>query len=61
MGLAALVSVASAWAAGVGPEDSDAALTAGFGAGFLVSAAVLAVAALGALALPGREEAHQSG
>jgi EmrB/QacA subfamily drug resistance transporter len=59
VGLAALVSVASAVAASTGPEDSLTALTAGFGAGFLVGAGVLAAAAVGALALPGREEVHQ--
>ena len=38
-----------------------AALTAGFGAGFLVGAGVLVVASVGALALPGRQEVHQPG
>ncbi|RFU18851.1 MFS transporter [Geodermatophilus marinus] len=61
VGLAALVAVASTWAPGMGPEQSDAALTAGFGAGFLAGAGVLAVAALAALALPGRKAVDQPG
>jgi len=36
-------------------------LTAGFGVGFLVAGGILVVATLGAFALPGRREAHQSG
>ena len=62
VGLAALVSVASAWAAGHGTPDSDEALTAGFGVALLVAAGVLALAALLALALPARRPptpAHQ--
>ena len=61
VGLAALVAVAAAWAADAGTEGSDAALTAGFGGGFLVGAGVLVVAAVGALALPDRREAHRPG
>ena len=61
VGLAALVSVASAAADRHGTADSAAGLTAGFGVGFLVGAALLVVAGVGALALPGREEAHQPG
>jgi MFS family permease len=61
VGLAALVSVATAWAGRHGAPGSEAALTAGFGAGFLVGAVVLVVATVGALALPGGREAHQSG
>ena len=59
VGLAALVSVASAWAARYGAPDSAAALTAGFGVGFLVGAGLLVVACVGALALPDRLEAHR--
>jgi hypothetical protein len=59
VGLAALVSVASAWAARHDPPDSAAALTAGFGIGFAVAAGLLVVACVGALALPGRQEAHR--
>jgi hypothetical protein len=61
VGLAALVSVASAWAARHGAPESAAALTAGFGVGFLVGAALLVVACIGALALPDRQKAHQPG
>jgi len=59
VGLAALVAVAAASAAGA--ENSLAGLTDGFGAGFLVGAGVLVVASVGALALPDGREAHQSG
>jgi len=58
VGLAALVSVATAWAARHGATDSAAALTAGFGVGFLVGAGLLVAACVGALALPDRLEAH---
>jgi EmrB/QacA subfamily drug resistance transporter len=64
VGLAALVSVASAWAAGHGAPGSDEALTAGFGVALLVAAGVLAIAAAVALALPARRPpapAHQDG
>jgi hypothetical protein len=61
VGLAALVAVASAWAAKAGGDGAEAALTAGFGVGFLVGAGVLVVASVGALALPGRREVHQPG
>src|SRR4029453_16740917 len=44
VGLAALVSVASAWAGRYANADSAAALTAGFGIGFLVGAVLLVVA-----------------
>jgi drug/metabolite transporter (DMT)-like permease len=57
VGLAALVSVASAWAAGHGAPDSDEALTAGFGVGFLVAGAVLVVACVSALLMPPRPHA----
>jgi Na+/melibiose symporter-like transporter len=60
VGLAALVAVGASWAAGV-EGSAAAALTAGFGAGFLVGAGVLVVASVGALALPDGREAHQSG
>jgi EmrB/QacA subfamily drug resistance transporter len=59
VGLAALVSVASAWSASHGAPGSDDALTAGFAAGFLVAAGLLVVAGIAALALPDRPEVHQ--
>jgi EmrB/QacA subfamily drug resistance transporter len=61
VGLAALVSVASAAGGRHGAADSAAALTAGFGAGFVVGACILAVASVAALALPDGREAHQPG
>jgi EmrB/QacA subfamily drug resistance transporter len=61
VGLAALVSVASAWSARHGAPGTDAALTAGFAAGFLVAAGLLVVASIAALALPDRQELHQPG
>lgn len=61
VGLAALVAVASAWTARTGGDGGEAALTAGFGVGFMVGAGVLVVASVVALALPGGKEAHQSG
>jgi MFS family permease len=61
IGLAALVSLASAWAGRHGAPGSDEALTEGFGVAFLVGAGLLVVASVGALALPGRQEVHQPG
>jgi EmrB/QacA subfamily drug resistance transporter len=64
VGLAALVSIASAWAAGHGTSGSDEALTAGFAVAFVVGAGMLALACVLARALPARapaREAHQDG
>jgi EmrB/QacA subfamily drug resistance transporter len=61
IGLAALVSLASAWAGRHGAPGSEEAMTAGFGVAFLVGAGLLVVASVGALALPGRQEVHQPG
>lgn len=53
VGLAALVAVATAWAGG---DDDPAAMTRGFGIGFLVGTGVLVLAAVLAVLLPGRQE-----
>jgi EmrB/QacA subfamily drug resistance transporter len=54
VGLAALVAVSASWAASSGRDDLEAAATDGFGVGFLAGAGLLAVAAVVAVALPGR-------
>ncbi|MGY1695471.1 MULTISPECIES: MFS transporter [unclassified Geodermatophilus] len=58
VGLAALVSLASAVAARHGGPDDAAGLTAGSGTAFLVGAGLLVAASVLALALPTRQPAH---
>jgi EmrB/QacA subfamily drug resistance transporter len=58
VGLAALVAVAASWTARHEAPGTDAALTAGFAAGFVVAAAVLMVACVAAWALPRLREPH---
>ncbi|MGY1672606.1 MFS transporter [Geodermatophilus sp. SYSU D00710] len=58
VGLAALVSLASAVAAGHGGSDDVTALTAGFGTAFLVGAGLLVLASVLARALPTRQRHH---
>ncbi|SNS33075.1 drug resistance transporter, EmrB/QacA subfamily [Geodermatophilus saharensis] len=58
VGLAALVSLASAVAARHGGADDATALTSGFGTAFLVGAGLLVVASVLARALPARRPRH---
>ena len=55
VGLAALVAVATAWA---GTDGDLAAMTRGFGVGFLAATGVLLLACVLAVLLPGRHEAE---